>query len=233
MAIKCVVQKNPFMGSADVKAELPFLNASLRTIHRRLFSRLSAQISACSKEASAQRRKRLAFCRKYKNWTVQQWQNVMFSDELMFCQFGTHVHRVRRPSGRHYDEKYTVAAMKHPQKLMIWGCFSTTGRGSLYFIPAGKTVTDKIYLEILQSKLIQIMHVQKVGIFQQDGAPAHTANIVKNWFRDNSIQLLEWPGNSPNLNPIENLWELMKRRLAKKHRCKLLLGPGAQAPPLL
>jgi len=53
-------------------------------------------------------------------------------------------------------------------------------------------------------------------IFQQDGAPCHTAHLCQKWFTSNSVQVLDWPGNSPDLNPIENLWSRIKRAVAAK-----------------
>ena len=61
------------------------------------------------------------------------------------------------------------------------------------------------------------MEIQGCTIFQQDGAPAHKAKKVSVWLREHGITLLDWPGNSPDLNPIENLWVLMKKKMAEKN----------------
>ncbi len=50
-------------------------------------------------------------------------------------------------------------------------------------------------------------------IFQQDLAPAHTAKGSKSWFNDHGVTVLDWPANSPDLNPIENLWDIIKRKM--------------------
>ena len=61
------------------------------------------------------------------------------------------------------------------------------------------------------------MSVHNCTIFMQDGAPCHCSKIVTDFFRANKITLLEWPGNSSDLNPRENLWTVFKDKAADKH----------------
>ncbi len=60
------------------------------------------------------------------------------------------------------------------------------------------------------------MEMRGCTIFQQDSAPCYKAKTVINWCAQNRITLLQLPGNSADLNPIENLWEIVKDKVAKK-----------------
>jgi len=53
-------------------------------------------------------------------------------------------------------------------------------------------------------------------MFQQDNASCHTARLVQDWFSENNITPLIWPARSPDLNPIENAWAMVDRKLASE-----------------
>ena len=164
--------------------------------------------------------KRLAFA-KHCDWTIQQWSKVLFSDESTFQQFVVRKRHVRRPPGKRYDDKYTVSTMKHPPSQMIWGAMSQHGIGGLFFLPSRTTMNGEKYVQLLSDKLQLHMQVHRCNILMQDGAPCHRSKLVTNFLKKKKVKVLDSPGNSPDLNPIENLWTVMKDKVAEKQLSSL------------
>ncbi len=162
-----------------------------------------------------QHQKRLTWAVEKKNWTVAQWSKVLFSDESKFCiSFGNQGPRVWRKSGEAQDPCCLMSSVKFPQSVMIWAAMSSAGVGPLCFLKS--TVNTAIYQEILEhfhasfcwQALWRCWFHFPAGL-----GTCHTAKGTKGWFNDHGVTVLDWPANSPDLNPIENLSVIVKRKM--------------------
>ena len=135
---------------------------------------------------------------------------MIFSDESTIAVLDDRVQSVRRRQGEEFKPE-CLKTLKFPSKIMVWGAISVHGPSRLHIVEG--TMNGAKYISMLNSRLLpQIRNwfEQEPCIFQQDSAPCHTAKAVYAWFKTNKIKVLKWPRNSPDMNPIESMWNQLK-----------------------
>ena len=107
----------------------------------------------------------------------------------------------------------TIPTMKHRGgSIMLWRCFAAGGTGALHKIDG--IIKKENYVDIVKQHLktsVRKLKLCRKLVFQMDKHPKHTSKVVAKWLKDNKVKVLEWPSQSANLNPIENVWAELKK----------------------
>ncbi|CDQ79094.1 unnamed protein product [Oncorhynchus mykiss] len=102
---------------------------------------------------------------------------------------------------------------------MLWGCFAAGGTGALHKIDG--IMRWENYVDILKQHLKTSLKLGRKCVFQMDNDPKHTSKVVAKWLKDNIVKVLEWPSQSSDPLPIENVWAELKKRVRARRPTNL------------
>ena len=228
--VKRQLDSNPRMTAREIRESNPalFSHVSISTVGRLAHEKLQFTSRPARKKplvTNRQKANRIKFAKEKLTWTHWKWRNVLWSDEATFTVTCNRKGKVyMRPGSDPYDPKFTCKTVKNPDSIMFWGCFGFYGVGPLIALPRNETMNSEKYLMLLTDHLYDAFDQCKLmtrtgikGVFQQDGATCHTAKIISEYLDFCGIDYIKpWPGNSPDLNPIENLWAIIKHELKNR-----------------
>ena len=209
-------RQNPSLSLRNLAAEFNSIKnehtVSRETVRRILHNRGIDSYVAQRKPLLrvSDRIKRRKWCKERLTWTVEDWSRVIFSDESNFQVFNRKSKViVKRLKSEKYDTRFCVPRIQGGGgSVGIWGCISHKGIGSIQLYNG--TMNQYSYKQTLEtclkSSICKFYGRSKNFFFQQDGAPCHIANSIKEYFETKSMKILPWCARSPDLSPIENVW---------------------------
>jgi ketohexokinase/beta-glucosidase len=187
-----------------------------KALQKEGFNRRIARLKPALSDAN--KLQRLKWAQEHVHWSRQQWDSILWTDESMFHARNTYRTWVTRRPGEEFREDCVAAKARGGNSWMIWGCFSgAAGLGPLLIWDKdwGK-VNSETYCQHTLPLIEGWLKTHPGHLFMQDNAAMHYSKYTREEMNHRGIHPIFWPPNSPDLNPIEKFWKVMKRRLYER-----------------
>jgi ketohexokinase/beta-glucosidase len=190
------------------------------TIRRALRSRGYARRVAQAKPplTEANQKVRLRWAQEHLNWEPWQWWRILWSDETWVTGGRHRKQWVTRKPGEELDPTCIVDKVRKKRGWMFWACLSGISKGPcLFWEKEWGSINKESYCERIVPLIDSWIRLNPHLQFMQDGAPGHSAAYTIEELSERGILPIFWPAYSPDLNPIETVWNKMKDYIESRY----------------
>ncbi|GFX22357.1 transposable element Tcb2 transposase [Trichonephila clavipes] len=167
----------------------------------------------------AHRRRRSLWCREHRNWRDNEWGRVLFTNESRFS-LSSDSHRIliwRERGSRNHSSNVIQSDRYGGRGVLVWGGIMLGSRTDLHMFDAGSVNGTRYCNEILLPYVRLFRGAMGLQfLFMDDNAPCHRTVAAEQLLESEDIERMDWPARSPDLNPIEHVWDFLGRRLAAR-----------------
>ncbi|GFS97564.1 transposable element Tcb2 transposase [Trichonephila clavipes] len=173
----------------------------------------------CVPLTPAHRRRRSLWCREHRNWRDNEWGRVLFTDESRFS-LSSDSHRIliwRERGSRNHPSNIIERDRYGGRGVLVWGGIMLGSRTDFHIFDAGSVNGTRYCNEILLLYVRLFRGAMGLQfLFMDDNSPCHRTVAAEQLLESEDIERMDWPARSPDLNPIEHVWDFLGRRLAAR-----------------